>query len=189
MTKLENEIVNELLTVEELASYLRVTEKTVYRLLDRHSIPAIRVGRQWRFEKASIDAWLHQNTTAPATRILVIDDDETICSLFTATLEDNGHKVFTASNASEALAMIPDGNYDLVFLDLLLPGIDGTELFRQIKVIKPDLPVTIITGYPDSEMMMKALDYGPVGAMKKPFTSTDILNAVNNHVRFSWLSR
>jgi DNA-binding NtrC family response regulator len=81
--------------------------------------------------------------------------------------------------------MIRGHDYDIVFLDLKLPGMDGAELFKQIRVIKPELPVTIITGYPDSEIMMHALASGPLGVMKKPFSTTDILTAVNNYVCFA----
>ena len=70
-------------------------------------------------------------------------------------------------------------DFDLVFLDLKMPGMDGAELFRQIRTIKPRLPVTIITGYPDSEMMVRALAQGPFGVMNKPFGESDIVAAVN----------
>jgi DNA-binding NtrC family response regulator len=79
---------------------------------------------------------------------------------------------------------VKERDYDLVLLDLKMPEMDGAELFRQIKVTKPELPVTIITGYPDSDLMMKVLDYGPFGVMKKPFSGSDILSAVNNYLSF-----
>jgi len=63
-----------------------------------------------------------------------------------------------------------------------VPGIDGAELFGKIRAIKPELPITVITGYPESELMMKALNYGPLGIMKKPFKNTDVLTAVTNYL-------
>ncbi len=72
----------------------------------------------------------------------------------------------------------------MVFLDLKMPGIDGAELFRQIRITKPELPVIIITGYQDSDLMIRALDHGPLGVMSKPFRSSDIITAVNNYLRF-----
>ena len=75
-------------------------------------------------------------------------------------------------------------DYDLVFLDLKMPGMDGAELFRQIRVAKAELPVTIITGYPDSDLMMSALTHGPLGIMNKPFNPSDIMTAVKNYLRF-----
>jgi len=62
------------MTVREVADYLRVSEKTIYRLLRRGSIPATKVGRQWRFNKASIDGWLQRDSGGAKGNILVIDD-------------------------------------------------------------------------------------------------------------------
>ena len=71
----------ELITVEEVASYLRVTKKTIYRLLRQGGIPATKIGRQWRFDKASIDKWLRQKSVGCKESILVIDDEAVIQEL------------------------------------------------------------------------------------------------------------
>ena len=89
------------------------------------------------------------------------------------------------SDSIIGLELVKKENHDLVFLDLKMPIMDGTELFRQIRESKPDLPVTIITGYPDSDLMMRALAYGPLGVISKPFNGSDILTAVNNYLRFN----
>jgi len=171
----------ELMTLEEVSNYLKVTKKTLYRLLEKHAIPASKVGHQWRFNKTSIDDWLSRKKVA---HILVIDDDEAICSLFKDTLEEEGHIVTTVNESSKGLEVVENQYFDLVFLDLKMPGIDGVELFRLIRIIKPKLPVTIITGYPDGDLMMKALAFGPLGVMSKPFDGANILAAVNNFLRF-----
>lgn len=172
----------ELMTLEEVANHLRVTKQTIHRLLERRAIPATKVGRQWRFDKALINAWLHKNSVGGEAKILVVDDDDTICSLFKDTLEEAGHTVTVVSESSKGLELAKGRDYDLVFLDLKMPGIDGAELFRQIRVAKPNLPVTIITGYPDSDLMTTALSYGPFGVMNKPFRGSDIMTAVNNYL-------
>jgi excisionase family DNA binding protein len=169
----------ELMTVEEVADYLRVTEKTIYRLLKRGSISATKVGREWRFDRASIDKWLHEKPAETKVNILVVDDEEVIRSLFKETIDDLGHGVITAGTAAEALKMVKQRDFDLVFLDLKMPVMDGAELFNRIKNIKPKLPVIIITGYPDSDMMSKALAQGPFGVMNKPFGESDIVAAVD----------
>ena len=174
----------ELMTLEEVASYLRVTKRTMYRVLKEGGLPAIKVRRQWRFEKKAIDKWLRQNSTGAVANILVIDDDETMCTLFKDTLEEAGHTVTAVNESSKGLELVKDGDYDLVFLDLKMPGMDGAELFRQLRAAKPGLPVTIITGYPDSDLMMRALTHGPLGIMNKPFNSSDIMTAVKNYLRF-----
>ena len=175
----------ELMTLEEVANYLRVTEKTIYRLLDKRGIPATRVGHQWRFDKTFIDAWLFQSSMETEAHVLVIDDDDTICSLFKDTLEDAGHKVTTVNSSSEGLELVKKGDYDLVFLDLKMPGMDGAELFRQIRAAKPETPVTVVTGFPESDLMMRALEHGPLGVMKKPFKGSDVLTTVKNYLRLS----
>jgi len=175
----------ELMTVEEVADYLRVTEKTVYRLLERGGIPATKVGHQWRFNNASIDNWLQQNSVTKKADILVIDDEAAVRSLFKEVLEELGHRVITAEFAAEGLELVKQQHFDLVFLDLKMPGMDGAELFHQIKAVKPRLSVTIITGYPDSDMMARALARGPFGVMSKPFGESDIVAAVKNFLRIT----
>ncbi len=170
----------EVMTLEEVAKYLRVTKTTIYRLLRRGKIPAGKVGRQWRFDKTSIDEWLHQTSAKRFANILVIDDEETVRSLFEETLDELGHRVIAVENGHQGLELVRRESFDLVFLDLKMPGMDGAELFHQIKMIKPKLPVTIITGYPDSDMMAHALKYGPFGVMNKPFGESDIIAAVTN---------
>ena len=177
------------MTLKEVANYFRVTQKTIHRLLRRRAIPAMKVGRQWRFDKASIDAWLRQSSTGKTANILAVDDDETICSLFKDTLEEAGHTVTMVSESTKGLELVKERDYDLVFLDLKMPGMDGAELFRQIRAVKPQIPVTIITGYPDSDLMVRALTYGPLGVMSKPFHGSDILTAVNNYLRFGMQTR
>ena len=175
----------QLITLEEVANYLRVTEKTIYRLLDKRGIPATRVGHQWRFDKAAIDTWLNQSSTEAGTSILIIDDDKTICSLFKDTLEDEGFRVTTVNDSHQALELVKEGDYALLFLDLKMPEMDGAELLKQIRTIKPEMPVTVVTGYPESDLMMKALNYGPLWVMKKPFKSSDVLTSVRNYLRVS----
>jgi excisionase family DNA binding protein len=94
----------ELMTLEEVANYLRVTTKTIYRLIDKRAIPVRKVGRQWRFDKSSIEIWLQQSSAEKTAKILVIDDDQMVCSLFKDTLEGSGHAITTITESSEGLA-------------------------------------------------------------------------------------
>ncbi len=169
-----------LMTVGEVADYLRVTKKTIYRLLEQGTIPATKVGHQWRFERSSIDDWLQRNSVGVKASILVIDDEEVVRSLFKETLEELGHRVIATENGSEALELVEQQDFDLVFLDLKMPGMVGDDFIGRLKAIEPKLPVTIITGYPDSGMMARALAQGPFGVMNKPFGESDIIDAVAN---------
>jgi len=171
---------SELMTVKELGQYLRFTKKTIYKLLKQGSIPSVKIGNKWRFDKAAIDRWLHRNMEGARARILVVDDDELIRSLFKETLEEQGHTVVVAGNSAEGIECVKRWDFGLVFLDLKMPDMDGAELLKQLRSIKPRLPVTIITGYPGSEMMERAFKQGPFGVMDKPFDAADIVAAVQN---------
>jgi len=174
---------SELMTVEELGQYLRFTKKTIYKLLKQGSIPSFKIGNKWRFDKAAIDTWLQKSMERTKVNIIVDDDENVIRTLFKDTLESLGHRVITAKTSDEGLELVKQDDFDLVFLDIKLPGIDGAELFKQIKAIDPSIRVTIITGYPESEIMARALVYGPFGVMNKPFSESDIISAVNAFIR------
>jgi excisionase family DNA binding protein len=180
---------SELMTLPELAQYLRFTRKTIYGLLKQGNIPAIKIGRKWRFDKGVIDEWLHRNMKGAKSHILVIDDEDVIRSLFKATLEEQGHEVVTASTGTEGLRYVKERDFDLVFLDLKLPDMEGAKVFREIKNVRPTLLVTIITGYSGSDMMEKTLKEGPLGVMNKPFTDSDIIAAVNSFLHVTQTRR
>ena len=169
-----------LMTIEELGEHLRVTKRTIYRMLKRGAIPALKVGSKWRFDREAIDKWLQQQAKGTRLRILVVDDDPVIGHLFKEALEGAGHTVVTAGSGAEGLQYVERLSLDLIFLDLKMPEIDSAELLRRIRKLKPDMPVTIVTGYPDSEIMTRALEQGPLTVMKKPFGVSDILAAVNH---------
>lgn len=171
---------SDIMTIEELAIYLRVHKQTIYRLVKRSAIPAIRIGHQWRFEKESIDEWLRARPVERSSEILVVDDDESIRALFAEILGRAGHRVALARDAREAIELFSKSDFALVFLDLLLPGIDGAGLFKKLRAIKPGIPVIIITGHPDSNIMSRALMEGPFGVMRKPFSKDDIITALSN---------
>ena len=139
----------ELMTIEELEKYLRFTRKTIYRLLKEGSIPATKIGNKWRFDKEIIDKWLHQSIEGVKARVLVIDDEEIILSLFKETLEEQGHTVVTADTSAKGLAYVMQHNFDLILLDLKMSGTNGAESLRKMRDVKGRLPIVIITGYPD----------------------------------------
>src|SRR5687768_13586632 len=107
------------LTTEEVLEYLQVNLRTVYRLIKAGKIPAVRVGRQWRFRKRDIDVWLESQrprsgrvgpaSTKPAAaptgraRILVVDDEETVRELLSKTLALAEYEVDVAPDGRTAV--------------------------------------------------------------------------------------
>jgi excisionase family DNA binding protein len=173
--------------------YLQVNLRTVYRLIKAGKIPAVRVGRQWRFRKRDIDSWLDSQRTHPLAppmrqpveaigksepKVLVVDDEPSIRELLTRTLSLAEYAVDAVSDASMALARLREGHrYDLIFADLKMPGMDGLMLIRQVKLMKPDLPVIILTGFSTEVSAIEAINLGVAGYLTKPFRVPQVLAA------------
>ena len=171
----------ELMTVEEVSRYLKVTEKTIYRLLDHGALPAVKVGRQWRFEKSSIDRWLRSSTTLRSS-VLIVDDEGTVRDVLKEIVDEMGYSSVSVASSKDALEVLHRERFDLIFLDLRMPAMNGAELFREIRTISPDVDVVITTGYPDSDLMVKALTYGPFGVLNKPFNKLDVIKVVHGYL-------
>lgn len=163
----------QVLTLEEAAQYLKVAKPTLYRLLEDGKIPAFKVGNQWRFTKELIDKWLWDQLPKKKN-VLVVDDEKLVSMDLKKIITSEGHDVITTQSGIDASRAIEDSNIDLVFLDLMLPDISGVEVLKEIKKVKSNLPVVIITGYPDSEVMNRALELGPISVLKKPFSREQI---------------
>ena len=182
------------LTTEEVLEYLQVNLRTVYRLIKAGKIPAVRVGRQWRFRKRDIDAWLdsqrprgdrpaarnHRHRFATRRqRVLVVDDEASIRDLLSKTLALAEYDVDTAPDGTSALDRMRAFNYDLLIADLKMPGMDGLTLIRQAKRIKADLPVIIITGFSTESSAIEAVNLGVAGYLTKPFRVPQVLAAAS----------
>jgi excisionase family DNA binding protein len=178
------------LTTEEVLEYLQVNLRTVYRLIKAGKIPAVRVGRQWRFRKRDIDAWLDSQRTQSGSnaqvavplrhehpRVLVVDDEASIRDLLAKTLALAEYEVDTAADASTALNRVRAADYDLLIADLRMPGMDGLTLIRQVKKIRAELPVIIITGFSSEASAIEAVNLGVAGYLRKPFRVPEVLAA------------
>jgi len=113
-------------------------------------------------------------------RILVVDDELDMLMLLRMIIEDNSdYAVETTNNPSEGLKMLTEKDYDLVISDLKMPGMDGMELFDELKEIKPGVPVIIITAYGSLETADEAMKNGVADFITKPFRKDSILFTIN----------
>ena len=174
--------VPDIMTLGEVAGYLRVTEKTIYRLLWRSRIPATKVGRQWRFDRTTVDAWIKRNSVSTWASILVIDEDEGVRILFRNIFRDLGDNLKVVPDGIAGMELLRRRSFDIVFLDLKMRSPDGVEVLRRIRDIRPEQTVVILTGCRDSDTMERALEYGPYFVMAKPFGESDVLAAARNFV-------
>lgn len=102
--------------------------------------------------------------------VLVIDDDAVVGRSFDRVLSDKGYEVVTALSGEEALKDIEAHDYDVVFTDIRMPGMDGLEVTERIKARCPWTPIVVITGYGTEENEAKASVLGVSGFIRKPLT-------------------
>ena len=161
------------LTTEEVLDYLQVNVRTVYRMVKRGEIPAVRVGRQWRFRKRDIDAWLAKRQASVAGgrgRVLVVDDEMSVRDLIGKALSEEHYDVDMAENGTAALERLRSTPYSLLITDLKMPGMDGLAVIRAAREMRPGLPVIIVTGHSTEASAIEAVNLGVVGYLTKPFT-------------------
>jgi excisionase family DNA binding protein len=186
------------LTTEEVLEYLQVNLRTVYRLIKAGKIPAVRVGRQWRFRKSDIDLWLDGQrpragvrlaaAPAPAAptrsafdserpKVLVVDDEASIRDLLAKTLALAEYDVDVSPDGRSALERMRIQSYDLLIADLKMPGMDGLTVIREAKRVRANLPIIIITGFSTESSAIEAVNLGVAGYLTKPFRVPQVLAA------------
>jgi len=117
-------------------------------------------------------------------QVLVIDDDAVVGRSFDRVLSDKGYEVSTALSGEEAMDTMNETDFDVVFTDIKMPGMDGLEVAERIKTRCPWTPVVVITGYGTEDNEAKASVLGVSGFVRKPLTPEMIesvtLKAVND---------
>lgn len=187
------------LTTDEVLEYLQVNLRTVYRLIKAGKIPAVRVGRQWRFRKSDIDAWLASQQTgavppppAPTEaeaqptavtslprngrpKVLVVDDEASIRDLLSRALALADYDVDVVASGQAALERMRHSGYSLLITDLKMPGLDGLSVITAARRVDSKLPVIVITGYSSESSAIEAANIGVSGYLTKPFKVPKIL--------------
>jgi len=111
----------------------------------------------------------------PKARILAVDDEEIILSSFRKILVLAGYSIDTVEKGSEALGLIRKNDYDFIFTDLKMPEMDGVELTKAAKHLRPDIDIIVITGYASIETAVETVSVGAMAYIEKPFTEDELL--------------
>ena len=111
--------------------------------------------------------------------VLIVDDEKNIRLTLSQSLESLELETDTAVNGEEALAKLKEKDYGLVLLDLRMPGMDGMEVLRRLREIRPDIRVIIITAYGTIESAVDAMKLGAVDFIRKPFSPKEIRGLVS----------
>ena len=114
----------------------------------------------------------------PKARILAVDDEKLILDSFRKILVIAGYSIDTVEKGSEALGLIRKNDYDFVFTDLKMPEMDGVEVTKAVKHLRPDIDVIVITGYASIETAVETVKFGAMDYVEKPFTEDELLEFV-----------
>jgi CheY-like chemotaxis protein len=151
-----------------------------------NAAPCEVVARLGQFDK-TIQPLVDMNPSRAAAlaKIQIVDDDHSVQVTIRLLLERAGHSVVTASDGRKGLDMVEQEDFDLLFLDIFMPGMDGFETMRQILRQRPSLPIVVISGRPLSpdpaegpDFLAMARKLGAVRSLQKPFRPAELLAAV-----------
>lgn len=115
----------------------------------------------------------------PKARILAVDDEAIILDSFRKILVVAGYSIDTVEKGREALGLILKRDYDFVFTDLKMPEMDGLEVTKAVKHLRPDIDVIVITGYASIETAVETMKYGAMDYVQKPFTEDELITFFN----------
>ncbi|HHL39075.1 MAG TPA: hybrid sensor histidine kinase/response regulator [Deltaproteobacteria bacterium] len=115
-------------------------------------------------------------------RILVVEDEKHERALLAELLSREGFYADEADDGREAMEKLEKLTYDLMLLDLKIPGVNGLELLRTLRAGKRDIPVIIMTGHADTDSAIKALNLGAEGFFRKPFEVDELMETVQSSI-------
>ena len=113
-------------------------------------------------------------------KILIVDDEDSLRISLASILELEGYEVKTAENGLKAIELAKKENFDIMFSDIRMPGITGTETFKQIKKIKPDIVGVMMTAYALNDLIIDALNSGAFACLSKPFEIDTVLSTIKD---------
>jgi len=115
----------------------------------------------------------------PKAKILAVDDEEVVLASFRKILVLAGYAIDTVETGPEALGLLKKTEYDFLFTDLKMPVMDGVEVTKAAKHLRPDIDIIVITGYATIETAVATMKYGATDYVQKPFTEDELVDFVN----------
>ncbi|TFH16331.1 MAG: response regulator [Lentisphaerales bacterium] len=111
-------------------------------------------------------------------RILLVDDENCILRTMALVLESEGHSTVCVLNGEEAISQLDSHEFDLVLTDIRMAPMDGVELLTELKKVKPEMPVIVVSAYGSDATAAQCAELGAFEYIKKPFDVGKVLNAV-----------
>ena len=116
-------------------------------------------------------------------RILIVDDDPDVCEYLQKFLSKDGYDVTTVSQPATVLDELKEKAYQIIILDLKMPGLSGEELLRQIRAVDSDICIIIYTGYPSVDSAVETMKQQVFDYIKKPFNIEDFRAVIRKAVQ------
>ena len=116
---------------------------------------------------------------ANVMNILVVDDDTDAADSLAELFEMEDHEVTVAYNGEAAISAFNEMKFDMAFMDIMMPGINGVDSFFEIRKQTPDARVYFMTGYSTGDLVDRALAEGAMGVLPKPLNPEEILTILN----------
>jgi excisionase family DNA binding protein len=202
-------IKDKLLSLDEVSAYLKISKSTLYKLSQRNKIPSVKIGKQLRFSKCSIDHWLARkehlrpNSNAACSvildehallnsiksygKVLLVDDNDLVLRTLQRVLTQFGYLVDPAESGESALIKAKEKTYDLIIVDVRMPGISGIETIKRLRELsrskKRKHPAEIIiTGFMDVQAHQQAEKMGIADYVYKPFALDEFIAIVGRKI-------
>jgi len=112
--------------------------------------------------------------------ILVVDDEASICLLLRDVLTRFGHRVETCQDGNKALELAGEQDFDLMLLDIRMPGMGGLEALRNLRGLRPNTTFVMITGYAQTDVMEECLRSGAAACLSKPFSISQVVKVLRD---------
>jgi putative two-component system response regulator len=119
--------------------------------------------------------------------ILVVDDDNAVCNFISTLLNKHGYSVIACESGKEALAKLQDNKIDVVLTDIIMPEVSGVEILEKIHNTNPDIPVILITGYPDVDTVVDAIKKGVFDFIVKPYKPEQLIHSLEKALKYKRL--
>ena len=120
------------------------------------------------------------NVAAKRSRILVVDDEPNICAVFADALLRHNYHVRTCTSGAEAIQVASNASFDVVFIDIMMPGMNGLQVLKVLRERLPKATFIMITGYADSKLVEGSLDSGAFLCLSKPVRLEDIVSLLED---------
>jgi len=124
-----------------------------------------------------------KNHSMSQARLLIVDDEKNVRLSLRRTLEDDGHATEVAADGEECLRHLREGSFEVVLLDVWLPGSDGLKVLEEIRLLKPDQYVVMISGHGSIETAVRATKLGAFDFLEKPLTSEKTILVVEHALK------